>query len=165
MPALSGGGGSGTPTFQGVLLKRTTNFTTTNSNASIPDFDTRVYDTSAGQAAWSSVTNPSRITVPPEWDGTYVEVYARGLWASNTDNYTEIKVYKNGHASEDNLVAGDQGPPAPSFNTWRRAESDPIPVAAGDYFTATFRTPASETLLAYNGLASIVFGLKVVGAP
>lgn len=150
--------------FMGVLVQRTTDFTTTNANDSIPDFDTVIYDTSG--EAWEGVTNQERITIPAAWDGLYMQFYAGGLWATNTNNYVELKLYKNatrpvGDLQDSKLVGLTQLPPATSFNTQPLLLSPPRPVATGDYFTITFRTPANETLLAYENV-SIQFGAWVV---
>ena len=77
------------------------------------------------------VTNPDRITIPEAWDGLYVVLFATGLWATNTNNYAEIKIYRNvalpGVISEDKLVGVTQVDPAVSFNTMPRADTNPGP--------------------------------------
>jgi hypothetical protein len=143
--------------FRGVLLRRTTNFTSTNANTSIPDFDTVIYDTDS----FYDAGDPERITIPADFDGLMFQFYASGLWATSTDNYVELKLYRNGTGVEE-PVAVTQMPPATAYNTAPILISAPVQVATGDYFTITFRTPASETVLTYDDM-SLVFGAWLIG--
>jgi hypothetical protein len=156
-------GGSLAADFAGVLVRRTTDFTTSNSNDSVPDFDTEVYDT---DGAWA-IGNPDELVIPAAWDGLMVQVYGQALWATGADNYTEMKVYHNatrpvGNLQDDKLVAVTQHDPATSYNTGQIVLSAPVQVATGDTFLMALRNPAAETVSTYHDI-SIQFGAWVVG--
>lgn len=154
-----------TPGFHGTLVRRTSDFTSTNSNDSVPDFDTADYDT---DGMWDA-GDPDRLTVPADYDGLMMQLYAAGLWATGTDDYVELKLYRNvtrpidASADEPNLIAVTQIPPASAYNTQPILISPPVQVATGDEFYIAFRTPASETVVDYHDV-SLVFGAWIVGS-
>lgn len=154
--------------FRGVLLHRTTDFTTTDSNDSIPAFDRVVYDTEApGSPMWSADL-PDRITIPEAWDGQVAIVYARGAWVGHDDFWVEMKLYRNaeppiGKMEDDQVVAVIQH--ATNLGSpFHELTSPPIRVSAGDYFTITFRTPSPQKLIAYEN-ATTLFGAYLVPGP
>lgn len=149
------------PGFVGVSLRRTTNFTTTDSNTSIPDFDEVEYDT---DGFWDA-GDPERITIPAACDGLMMQIYASGLWGTgvNSGEYCEMKIYRNGTAVEAPLAVS-QHAAVPSYNVGQIALTRPIQVAEGDYFTITFRTHSSETLVTYDDMSAI-FAAWVVSTP
>lgn len=160
----SGGGSSSTlsASFHGVLVKRTTDYTTSNSNDANPDFDTEVYDTDGFFTSGS----PKILTIPAALDGLFVRVFALVGFESATTGFAEIKVYRNvtpGSIStthEANLVVVSQHTPN-TYNTFIEANSPPLQVSSGDTFTIALKTPSGHDAIAYNAV-SILFGLYLV---
>lgn len=154
--------------FRGVLVQRTTPFTTYDSNNSIPDFDRLIYDTGAPEEPmWEDERHPERITIPEAWDGLFAIVYARGAWEGNADFWVEMKLYRNaerpiGDDTDAKAIAITQH--APNLGSpFQELTSPPIQVFEGDYFTITFRTPDRQKLIPYEQ-AAILFGAYLVGS-
>ena len=152
--------------FRGVLVQRTTPFMTYDSNNSIPDFDTLIYDTgSPEEPMWEDERHPERITIPASWDGLFAIVYARGAWEGNDDFWVEMKLYRNaerpiGDDTDAKAIAVTQH--APNLGSpFQELTAPPIQVFEGDFFTITFRTPDRQRLIPYEQ-ATTLFGAYLV---
>lgn len=145
--------------FHGVLIQRTTPFTTTFSNDAIPDFEYQRYDT---DGAWDPA-QPDRITIPESWTGPVIFT-VRAAWSGHDDVYVELKLYCGaerpiGNAQEDHLIAVVQQPPnlASPFVDLTTA---PRNVEPGTECYIAFKTPEDRTLIGY-GHAATLFGAYV----
>lgn len=146
--------------LHGVLVQRTTPFTTTYANDSIPDFDAQLYDT---DGAWSP-ERPDRLVIPEAWDGLPVIFTVRAAWSGHTDLWVELKLYCGaerpiGDHQDDRIVAVVQTPPNPA-SPFVELTTPPVMVTAGDECMIAFKTPAERTLIPY-GSAATTFGAYV----
>jgi hypothetical protein len=144
--------------LRGVLVQRTSDFTTTFSNDAIPDFEVQVYDT---DGAWNPA-EPDRITIPGGWDVAIFHV--RSAWAGHTDEYVELKLYCGaarpiGNGQEDRLVAVVQVATNPA-SPFVELTTPPLPVEPGTECMIAFKTPNPRTLIGYENAATL-FGAYV----
>ena len=146
--------------FQGVLVQRSTPFTTQYANDSIPDFDVQRYDT---DGAWSA-ERPDRIVIPGAWDGQPVIFTVRAAWAGHTDAWVELKLYCDaerpiGDGQEDQIVAVVQVATNPD-SPFIEMTTPPLPAEAGSECMIAMKTPRERTLIPY-GSAATLFGAYV----
>lgn len=144
--------------LRGVLVQRTTHYTTGYSNDAIPDFDRQLYDT---DGAWSP-ERPDRLVIPDGWDTVIFTV--RAAWSGHDDLWVELKLYCGaerpiGDDQEEHLVAVVQTPPN-AASPFVELTTPPLPVQPGDECMVAFKTPSERTLIAYNE-ATTLFGAYV----
>lgn len=177
---ISGTGGGGdhsheppTPGVHKVLVKRTTNFSSTPSNDSIPDYDTVIEDTMTD--SWWDVGDPDRLIVTADYDGLDV-IFTASVAAADlgTSEYLEMKMYlfptgsdprPIGVGTEDNLLKVEQQPAQDNVNHFISVISDPVTVSTGDQIMVALRTEDAQTLITYNGRVAITLGAYIVGTP
>jgi hypothetical protein len=163
LAASSHAHGSPAAGFRGVLVQRTTDFTTVNDNDNNPDFDTELYDT---DGLWTAGA-PERITIPASWDGLHAVFHVHGGFATGTDGFAEFKLYKNvaagsiGLGNDDKLVGVSQHFPSSSYNTFIELVTPPLQVATGDFFVLAIKTPNTDSAIEYHDI-SITMGAYLV---
>jgi hypothetical protein len=161
--AASHAHGSPAAGFRGVLVQRTTNFTTIDDNDNNPDFDTELYDT---DGLWTAGA-PERITIPASWNGLHAVFHVHGGFATGTDGFAEFKLYKNiaagsiGLVNDDKLVGVSQHFPSSSYNTFIELVTPPLQVATGDFFVLAIKTPNTDSAIEYHDI-SITMGAYLV---
>lgn len=155
--------GSPAAGFHGVLVQRTTDFTTIDDNDNNPDFDTEIYDT---DGLWSAGA-PERITIPASWNGLHAVFHVHGGFATGTDGFAEFKLYRNiaagsiGLTNDDKLVGVAQHFPSSSYNTFIELVTPPIQVATGDFFVLAIKSPNTDSAIEYHDI-SITMGAYLV---
>lgn len=158
-----------------ILVKRTTDFSSTASNDSVPDYDTVVEDTMTD--SWWTAGDPDGFVVTADYDGLDAIFTAKvGAADLGTSTYLEAKVYLFPAASgrnrpisettdEDYLIAVEQQPAEALTDHFIQVVTDPVTVGTGDRIFVAWRTSNAQTLITYNGRVSITLGAYIVGTP
>jgi hypothetical protein len=139
-------GGSGTPAFVGCILNRVTfPANVANATQTAVSFDNELVDTNNFH---STVTNPTRITIPTGYGGKY-NICASSYWNTSAGGGTRgSRIYKNGANFIDfgTNLSGNSEYPSIFWNAV-------ISLAAGDYIEF-YVSQSSGGALGYYALAS-----------
>lgn len=148
------------PGFHHVLVKRTSDFTTTNSNDSAPDYDHAIADTMV--TPWWVIGAPDRLVVTAEYDNLPAIFDSACAWSDpNSAAYVEGKVYCFPAASgRDRPIADDgsdeqyllrvtQQTADDNTNNFQSVQTFPRIMAEGDIVIVAWRTPSSQTAIEY----------------
>jgi hypothetical protein len=156
-----------------ILVQRTTSFGTSNSNDSVPDYDTVIEDTMTD--SWWDAGDPDGLVVTADYDGLDAIFTAKGFMGDpGSSDYLELKVYYFPAASgrnrpidastdEQYLLGVSQQPADDNINHIIEFVSDPVTVGTGDRIFAAWRTSNNQTLITYEGRTSITLGAYILG--
>jgi hypothetical protein len=156
-----------------ILVQRTTSFGTSNSNDSVPDYDTVIEDTMTD--SWWDAGDPDGLVVTADYDGLDAIITAKGFMGDpGSSDYLELKVYYFPAASgrnrpidastdEQYLLGVSQQPADDNINHIIEFVSDPVTVGTGDRIFAAWRTSNNQTLITYEGRTSITLGAYILG--
>lgn len=160
-----------TPGVHKILVKRTTDFTASNSNDSAPDYDTVIEDTMSD--SWWTAGDPDRLVVTADYDGLDAIFTAKVGVATSSADYLELKMYRFPASfgeprpiaatdDEDYLIGVEQHPSA-TGNHFIQLVSDPVTVATGDVIIVAWRANVAMDYIEYNGRVAGTLGAYIVG--
>jgi hypothetical protein len=123
--------------FVGAKAYRSTNLSVTGGTPTAITYPSEEFDTDSFH---STSTNTSRMTVPSGKAGKYLITGSASLDGA-TSNYGEIRIYKNGSALGNGLVAGITNRVA--TGVYGFLASTVVDAAVGDYFELFFLSSAN----------------------
>ena len=147
---------AGGSTFSGVVVRLSSNQSTTNDAGTIINFDTEVIDTDNYH---STSSNTSRLTVPSGKAGKFV-VGCSAVFANNGTGYRNISFRKNGSSYFNNISAQNVGA---SGNTGVMVTMV-YDMAVGDYFEIDAYQNSGGSLNLLSGNGGTYFYMYYLGA-
>lgn len=126
-------------------------------------WDTEIYDTDGFH---EGAINPSRITIPADFDGTY-SIFATIFWGAQTLGTVtdlQVRIYKNGSVV---FGGGEGASPETSFATYGQAMNVAIQdrAVAGDYYEVfVFHDKTAAGTLTINDGGLSAFGAARIGS-
>jgi hypothetical protein len=149
--------------FAAALVRKASDQTAADYSAGvILSWDAEVYDTASG---FHSGGDPTKLTVPSEFNGQYVVVSAQVEMTSIANNVNVTLEILKGGSSSYNGASGESrlsgvGPGGATTN-WVQCSTQPIAVSTGDYFEAKLLT--SDTSVTIEAESS-TFSIAVVSS-
>ena len=169
------GGGSFQPAPEGdeESVKVTTVFRTSNLTTPFDYYDTGVsfyanngvieYDEDRSptgfEASLWDAGEPTKLTIPPAYDGKLMRLFGQVIWDSDITTYGELKVFRNSVIEPPVAVSQHT---ANGFNTGVQLTSDLMLAVSGDYYELCARSGDSGTAL-YAEEYSLMFSIEVYG--